>query len=69
MQIDESSRLQSYLARLLIFHQKLLDDRSSTLFDLIICYKSIILKDSNQLGTQERARYKWNRERSEMITL
>ncbi|XP_031123423.1 tetratricopeptide repeat protein 27 homolog [Ipomoea triloba] len=48
-----------WLARLLLFQQKLLDDRSSTLFDLLQVYT---IESLNQFGTSEKARDYWNSE-------
>ncbi|CAH9138759.1 unnamed protein product [Cuscuta epithymum] len=45
-----------WLARLLIFQQKLLDDRCSALFDLLQVYT---LESLNQFGTTEKARDYW----------
>lgn len=48
-----------WLARLLLCQQKLLDDRSSTLFDLLQVYT---IESLNQFGTSEKARDYWNSE-------
>ncbi|VFQ79607.1 unnamed protein product [Cuscuta campestris] len=53
---SEVKSISWWLARLLFFHQKLLDDRSSTLFDLLQVYT---LESLDQFGTSEKVRDYW----------
>lgn len=54
--VDGARSISWWLARLLIIQQKLLDDRSSSLFDLL----QVFMRESLQhIGSLEKTRYYW----------